>query len=268
MIRNGYKIKLGKNEDVTMFVDKLRSEFSLLTDQLCKKLIAREVERLYDFKYVECAEYEKSILDTAIESVNGRISGVNAGAYRDGKFDMRSTLTIVKIAKNELIVLFNTSNNEIKKYFESIDTVSSYKYYAEEIEEDITEEENNERGHFWQSVFEKSNFNSSMTGFMAQISNNEDLTKKGIRAEDLKDFFRTKEERLEEFVNKKVVIGRVSSLIGSVPIDKVAPFVLDDFFKEAYAYAETPEGKRDANRIREKIKSGFLSVNLVDVELS
>lgn len=268
MIRNGYKIKLGKNEDVTMFVDKLRDEFRHLTDQLCKKLVAREVERLYDFKYIECAEYEKSILDTAIESVNGRIAGVTAGAYRDGKFDMRSTLTIVKIDKNELTVLFNTSNEEIKKYFESIDTVSSYKYYADEIDEDITEEENNERGHFWQAVFEKSNFNSSMTGFMAQISNNEDLSKKNIVAEDLKEFFRTTEERLEEFVSKKVIIGKVSSLIGSVPIDKVAPFVLDDFFKEAYLYEKSPEGQRDAKRIREKVKSGFVSVNLVDIGLN
>lgn len=261
MIKNGYKIKLQKGQSVNEYITTLRNEMKEKTIDIAMSLIAKDVEKLWDIKFVEGANYEKSILEFAIERVNEKMQGIANGMFCDGRFDLRSTINIVKIDNDEITVLFNTSNNELKKYFETIKGISSYKYYADEIEEDISEEENNKRGLFWQNEFEACNWKTSLLGLSAQVTLQPNLSDIVFNASDFKPYFRSKEERMEEYIKSIIVIDRVRLMLGNVPIDKVSPLALEEIFREGYAYLASPEGKKDYNRNAEKIACGFVPID-------
>lgn len=261
MVKNGYKIKLQKGRSVNEYVSALRSEMKEKTIEVAKKLVARDVEKLWDAKFIETAEYEKSILEFAIERVNEKMQGIANGVLFDGRFDLRSTINIVKIDSEEIIVLFNTANNELKEYFESIPEVSSFKYYADNIDEDITEEENNERGLFWQNEFEACGWKTSLLGLSAQVTLQPNLADVVFDAAEFKTLFRTKEERMKEYIESRIVVDRVRLMLGNVPIDKVSPLALEEIFREGYAYLASSEGKRDYDKIVERIACGFVPID-------
>ena len=261
MIRNGYKIKLQKGQSVNDYISALRSEMKEKTVDIAKALVARDIELLWDTKFIETCEFDKSIAELAIARVNEKMMGISNGMLFDGRYDLRSTINIVKITDEEITVLFNTSNVELHNYFESIPEVSSYKYYAEGIEEDISEEENNKRGLFWQNEFEKCGWKTTLLGLSAQITLQPNLEEIMFDAAEFKTYFRTKEERMEEFIKSRIVIDRVRLMLGNAPIDKVAPIALEEMFREAYAYLDSKDGQKDYKKNVEKIGSGFIPID-------
>lgn len=267
MVRNGYKIKLSEKISVNEYIDNLRSELKEKTFDIAKKLVATDVEKLWDAKLIDCAQYDKSILDFAIQRVNEKMQGVASGLFYDGNFDLRSTMNIVEINDTEITVLFNTSNKELREYFENIPEVFSYKFYMEDIEEDISESENNERGLFWQNKYQACNWKTSLLGLSAQITLQPNLEEVSIEASELKEFFKDKDERMVEFINSRIVVERVGMLLGNIPIDKVSPLALEEMFREAYDYLNTNEGKREFNKYKEKIECGFVSVDIGSIVL-
>lgn len=267
MVRNGYKIKLTKKTSVNEYIDNLRSELKEKSLEIAKKLVAADVEKLWDAKLIDCAQYDKSILDFAIQRVNEKMQGVVAGLFYDSNYDLRSTINIVEINDDEITVLFNTSNKELKTYFEQIPEVFSYKFYIDNIEEDISEEENNERGLYWQNKYQACNWKTSLLGLSAQITLQPNLEEVSIDASELKDYFRDKDERMTEFINSRIVVEKVSMLLGNIPIDKVSPLALEEMFREAYAYLDTKDGKREFNKYKEKIECGFVSIDIGSIGL-
>lgn len=268
MIRNGYKIKLSNNQSVNEYVDSLRSELKEKAIDIAMALVATDVERLWDAKFIESAEYDKSILEFAIARVNEKMHGIANGLFFDGRYDLRSTINIVKIEDSEITVLFNTPNNELRKYFESIPEVSSYKYYAEKIEENISEEENNERGLFWQNEYEKCGWKTSLLGISAQITLQPNLDEITFNAGDFKKYFRNKEDRAKEYIESRIVIDRVRLMLGNIPIDKVSPVALEEMFHEAYAYLASADGQRDYKKNYEKIGTGFVPIDTGAITLN
>lgn len=268
MVRNGYKIKITNGLSLNEFIDNIRTELKEKTMDIAKKLVVYDVEKLWDAKFIDCVQYEKSILELATTRVSEKMNAVANGFIFDGRFDLRSTMNIVEISDDEIIVLFNTSNDELREYFESIPEVSSYKYYADEIEEDITEEENNNRGLFWQSKYQSCNWKTSLLGLSAQITLQPNLEGITYDATEFKDYLHTKEERMIEYINSRIVVERVGMFIGNVPIDKISPIVLEEFFREAYKYLNSPNGQREFNKIKEKIECGFVPIDVSLISLS
>jgi hypothetical protein len=267
MVRNGYIIEIDKDLSVNDFVNKLRNELKTKTYEIAKSLVALDVEKLWDAKLIDLVEYEESILKLAIRRVNEKMMGISNGVFSDARYDLRSTMNIVKMEKTKIIALFTTPNKELKKYFESLPEVSSYKYYADEIEEDITEEENNERGLFWQAEYQSCDWKTSLLGLSAQITLQPNLEELSIEPADLKEFFRNKNERMVEYIESRIVVEKVRNFLGNMPIDKISPLTLEEFFREAYSYLHSPEGRREYDRIKERIQCGFLSVDVSVIAL-
>ena len=267
MVRNGYKIKLNKNESITECISALRAELKEKTHDIAKGLIATDVEHLWDTKFNECCEYETSILELAIARVGEKMTAIANGYIYDGRYDMRSTVNIVSITDEYAIVLFNTSNEILRNYFESIDRVSSYKYYADNIEEDITQEENDNRGIFWHNEFEKCNWKTSLLGLSAQMTVQPNLQEMVFAPAELKPYFRQEDARMKEYIETRIVIDRVRLMLGDVPIEKVSPVALEGFFREGYAYLKSASGIRDFKKNAEKIGCGFVPIDVNAITL-
>lgn len=267
MVRNGYVIKIDKDLPVNEFINKLRNELKYKTYEIAKSLVALDVEKLWDAKLIDLIEYEESILKLAIKRVNEKMIGISNGVFSDARYDLRSTMNIVRIEDTSITALFTTPNKELKKYFESLPEVTFYKYYADEIEEDITQEENEQRGLFWQAEYQSCNWKTALLGLSAQITLQPNLEELDIQPADLKEFFRDKDERMVEYIESRIVVEKVGNFLGSMPIDKVSPLTLEEFFRESYSYLRSPEGRREYDRIKEKIQCGFISVDVSAIAL-
>lgn len=268
MIRNGYKITLKKGQSLNDYIAQLRWEMQQQAIAIATQLVAQDVEKLWDAKLIDRCEYEQSIFDFALARVNERLAGVANGMFCDSRYDLRSTINIVQIEPTSITVLYNTSNKKMKEYFENIQDVSSYKYYGDEIEEDITEEENNARGLFWQEQYEKCNWKTAMLGLSAQITLQPVLDNNNVTPASLREYFRTNEDRMKEYIESRIVVDKVRLLLGNVPIEKVAPLALEEMFKEGYTYLNTEAGQREYKKIKEKIDCGFISVDISAITLS
>jgi hypothetical protein len=106
-----------------------------------------------------------------------------------------------------------------------------------------------------------------LLGLSAQITAQPDLTSVSISPNDIKEFYRDKSVRKEEFIKSRIVIEKVSQLVGAVPIEKIAPTMLEEFFREGYAYLETPEGKKRYKNIESDIGEGFLPIDSSSITL-
>lgn len=262
MVRNGYKIKLAENESINDCIFNLRNELREKTYDITKKLIAIDIEHLWDAKFIDGCQYDDiSILELAVKRVKEKMDAIARGNIYDGRYDMRSTINIVNISDGYAIVLFNTLNDALKEYFESIDRVSFYKYYADDFEEDITKEENDNRGLFWQNEYEKCNWKTSLLGLSAQLTLQPDLEDIVFSTKELKECFRPEEERMKEYIESRIVIERVRLMLGDMPIEQISPVALEEFFREGYAYLRSPNGLKDYKKNVEKIGCGFIPID-------
>ena len=162
---------------------------------------------------------------------------------------------------NQFYCLFTSNNKELKEYFETIPEIKSYKYYADKILEDITEEENEKRGLFWHSKYETANWNTSFLGLSAQLTTQPDILSVTISPDDIKEFYRDKEVRMDEYIKSRIVIDKVAQFIGAVPIDKISPDILEDYFRQGYDFLNSDEGIKAYNSIKEKIGAAFTNVD-------
>ena len=267
MVKNGYKIMISENTSVNEYVIKLRYELRGKTHDIAKRLLAKDVEKLWDAKFIDRCEYEKSIFEFAKARINERLQGVANGMFHDGRYDLRSTMNVVKIEKDHIIVLFNTSNKELNEYFETLPEVLPYKYFADLSETDLTEEENNEIGLFWQDQYEACNWKTSLMGLSAQITMQPNLDEIDLDGTDLREYFRDPAERMVEYIESHIVIERVRLMIGNVPIANVSPLALEEFFNEAYKYLKSADGVKEFNKIKEKIECGFMPVDIGSIFL-
>ena len=267
MVRNGYKIQIPEKTSVNEYIIKLRQEMKEKTHDIAKSLLAKDVEKLWDAKLIDRCEYEKSIFDFAKARVNERMQGIASGMFFDGRYDLRSTMNVVQINADNIIALFNTSNKELRAYFEALPEVFPYKYYADLSETDITEEENNEIGLFWQDRYEECNWKTSLMGLSAQITLQPNLDEMNLDASSIKEYFREPEERMVEYIESHIVVDRVRLLLGNVPIENVSPLALEEFFHEAYNFLKSKDGIKEYNKIKEKIECGFMTVDISAITL-
>ena len=267
MVQNGYKIMLPEKTSVNEYIIKLRHEMREKTHDIAKSLLAKDVEKLWDAKFIDRCEYEKSIFEFAKARVNERMAGIANGMFFDGRYDLRSTMNVVKITDESIIILFNTSNKELRDYFESLPEVLPYKYYADLSEADITESENNEIGLFWQDQYEACNWKTSLLGLSAQVTLQTNLDEMNIDTADLRQYFRDPKDRMVEYIESHIVVDRVRLLIGNVPIENISPLALEEFFNEAYKFLKSREGLKEYNKIKEKIECGFMPVDIGSLTL-
>ena len=85
MVKNGYIILLPKNTTITEYIDKLRIELKSKALDIAFSLIAKDVEKLWDAKFINLLEYETSILDLAIKMVNERLTAISNNLFSDGR---------------------------------------------------------------------------------------------------------------------------------------------------------------------------------------
>ncbi len=265
MVKNGYILNVS-TKNLPSFLDGMRKEIREVIKEPLMMQVAKEVEKLYDMKFIEQAKYGDSILNLALQTVAQRISGVALGAFRDPFFDFRATLIIARPSPDhrKQYVLFNTENAVIKHYFEHLEVVEDFKFdrFIDEALPDDVLAANTEHGQFWHEVFEEHNWNLSMVGYAAQLSVQPDISAIGTTAEDLEPFFSPPEMRCMDYVKRSITVNKVRELIGSTPIEKINPYTLTEYFERALLFLNTEPGEDECFLLEEKVSKGFCNVDL------
>lgn len=147
MVQNGYILNVS-TAGLPVFLQRVRSELKAITREGVLTQVAKSVEMLYDMKFIEQRKYETSIFEQALSIVDGRISGVALGAFKDDRLDFRASLIIAKSGeKNKFqYVLLNTENTLIHHYWDELAETQQFKFDSTVTEEDPDYEENTEHG--------------------------------------------------------------------------------------------------------------------------
>nr|MCR5480462.1 hypothetical protein [Ruminococcus sp.] len=236
-------------------------------ESLLHKRIAAEVEDLQDMAFALGANFEDSILATALGFVSGRIEGVRNGIYSDDRYDFRSSLSICKSqieGKEVWLCLLNTLNPDIKSYFELLPFIKSFKYTDTD-----TSEDNQMIGSVWHNILEQASWNAAAIGFTAQLTFQPDMTSISQDTslfEKLKPHFSPEPElRKKHFCKRYIVQNYVSKMIGKTDISQISPVVLTDFFMKAFDYVNTDTGLLELNILEREWEKAFLPVALSNI---
>lgn len=89
-----------------------------------------------------------------------------------------------------------------------------------------------------------------------------------ITPKELSKYFTDHEMRAGDYVRSSVIIGKVKSLVGNTPIEKINPYTLLDYFRRGINYVETKQGEVEAKKLYEEIKKGFAPIILDTLTLS
>lgn len=167
MVQNGYILNVS-TADLPAFLQRVRSELKAVTREGVLIQVAKTAEMLYDMKFIEQRKYETSIFEQSLSIVDGRISGVALGAFKDDRLDFRASLIIAKSGeKNKFqYVLLNTENTLIHHYWDELPETQPYKFDATVSEDDPDYEENAAHGRIWHGIFEEAGWNIHLTGYV------------------------------------------------------------------------------------------------------
>ena len=269
MVQNGYILNVS-TADLPAFLQRVRSELKAVTREGVLIQVAKSAEMLYDMKFIEQRKYEASIFEQSLRIVDGRISGVALGAFKDDRLDFRASLIIAKSGeKNKFqYVLLNTENTLIHHYWDELPETQPYKFDATVSEDDPDYEENAAHGRIWHGIFEEAGWNIHLTGYAAQLSVQPRVDEMNITPKELSKYFTDHEMRAGDYVRSSVIIGKVKSLVGNTPIEKINPYTLLDYFRRGINYVETKQGEAEAKKLYEEIKKGFAPIMLDTLTLS
>lgn len=259
MIDNGYTLK---TTNIFTTIATLRRELKDVQRELVYELLARNIELMQDMSFTVGAKFDKSIYESSVDFVRGRIEGVRGGMFSDSEYDLRSSLSFCpkEGEENTYLVLFNCVNAKLIKAFIESRCEPMQFNYNEHMTDD---EENVRRGAVWQKVFEAADWNAASIGCTAQLTYQPDLGKMldDETPKTLKSYYLRPEDRMYGYIQRHIIKQYVSDLIGRSSISEISPIVLTDFFIRAYDYVESPKGQSDIKALENAWKSAFQPIS-------
>lgn len=255
----GYTITLNK-KTLGEFIDDFRKKAKRIAIEEMQKLVAEDVAKLYDAKFLNGAEYNMSIVDLAVNRVKDNIGRVYMGQARDEKYNLFCNLYVYESRNEQVAVdyyaVLDCANQRIRQAFEDYKEVDDYTYY--DFNAKCKPDENERRKQYWLNLLEDCDYDWTGAGYSAKIIDSAAIKNcDRFSVPVLKKHFPTEKKRLTDYLNQTIVADLVTGYIGNVPIDKIDKLSLVGLFERAFNELETDYGKQLYRDLEKKKKAGI-----------
>jgi len=261
----GYTITLNGKKTIGQFIDEFRKDAKKIVIEEMRSLVAEDVAKLYDAKFLSGAEYPGiSIVDLAVRRVKDSIGRVYTGQSRDDKYNLFCNLYLYESRNDQIATdyyaILDCANKRLRSLFERYKEVDDYTYYDYKVK--CKKEENEKRKQYWMNMLEDCDYDWTGAGLSAKIVDSGFVRNfDKFTVPSLKRYFPSDKERLEKYLKCAFVSDKVAGYLGNAPIEKIDRHSLSELFLRAVEELESEDGQEVYKEMERKRKSG---INVID----